>query len=841
MKFICDNCKAKYQIGDDKIAGRSVRMKCRRCGHLIQLATSVTAGDAGPMSGDPSAAPHDLSEASFVESNSSASMALKDLLAAQPPDDLFEEGPTRAMTLEQRAAAANPAATLPVAAPPPVAPAARPPPAGAAPRPAFGAVGATPSPGAAARPAPGAPGLGAARPVAGPGLGAARPARPGAAVPGPTAARPGAPAATTLPAGGVPGVPDLPARPAATGAFQRAVGGGPAAPANPPGGAGGTSHVPHGEDWYVGVAGVPIGPVRLAVIREKALTGAVHPESLVWREGFDEWAPLKGFPELLEIVQEAQAARGAGVRRPSAVPPPPTRPSVLPPVVAPPAARAPGAPGAPAAYQPKATAIGVGIPAASLPAKAPQGPGAAPAPPLTTKSGVPALTPRPAGAVPPLAAARPGAPAARPGLAARPIGAPRAPVPGSEATRPSSPGLATPPPFFPEPAAPASSAAPVVPGPEPATDDLFGLGGGGSAAAHPAPSAPEVTPPPAAAPVAVPVSMPAAAPPAPGTPVPAGALDVMRDPFAAPPPASGANGSAAASAAAAAGALAVPAMLAPVSVPAASTPAAAEIAPGAPSSRAASDSLSRASVVPPLVAAPPSELDEVLPRRRQGLHPLAYAFIAMAAAFGGVVAFLLFSKPAQPTIVYVQQGGPGTAGPGTTAVAAPGDTGPAAPPTGGVPTAEPSSGPKPVSGGGKGPIPTATPTGTSAPLDTSGFVTQVVPGPTATATGTGGDPSLGQLSAGEIQGVVGANQPRIRKRCWQPALDSAGPNASGNARVKGKIVIGASGAVQSASASGAEKDYPGLSSCIAGQMQGWKFPPSSGSTPVDVPFVFAGQ
>ena len=31
------------------------------------------------------------------------------------------------------------------------------------------------------------------------------------------------------------------------------------------------------------------------------------------------------------------------------------------------------------------------------------------------------------------------------------------------------------------------------------------------------------------------------------------------------------------------------------------------------------------------------------------------------------------------------------------------------------------------------------------------------------------------------------------------------------------------------SASGAEKDYPGLSSCIAGQMQGWKFPPSSGS------------
>ncbi|HTN87214.1 MAG TPA: zinc-ribbon domain-containing protein, partial [Sorangium sp.] len=42
MKFLCDNCKAKYQIGDDKVAGKSVRMQCRRCGHLIQVSASVT-------------------------------------------------------------------------------------------------------------------------------------------------------------------------------------------------------------------------------------------------------------------------------------------------------------------------------------------------------------------------------------------------------------------------------------------------------------------------------------------------------------------------------------------------------------------------------------------------------------------------------------------------------------------------------------------------------------------------------------------------------------------------------------------------------------------------------
>src|SRR5262249_10963871 len=42
MKFLCDNCKAKYQIGDEKVAGKTVRMKCRRCGYLIQVSASVT-------------------------------------------------------------------------------------------------------------------------------------------------------------------------------------------------------------------------------------------------------------------------------------------------------------------------------------------------------------------------------------------------------------------------------------------------------------------------------------------------------------------------------------------------------------------------------------------------------------------------------------------------------------------------------------------------------------------------------------------------------------------------------------------------------------------------------
>jgi hypothetical protein len=129
----------------------------------------------------------------------------------------------------------------------------------------------------------------------------------------------------------------------------------------------------------------------------------------------------------------------------------------------------------------------------------------------------------------------------------------------------------------------------------------------------------------------------------------------------------------------------------------------------------------------------------------------------------------------------------------------------------------------------------ATPTG-SANIDTSGFGQPVggpSPGPEGAAVTT-------QLSTGEINGVVAQNQPLIRRKCWQAALDAragGGPSA----RVLAKVVIGASGNVESVSASGAENDYPGLSGCIAGRIKAWKFPPSSGSTPVNIPFSFAAQ
>jgi predicted Zn finger-like uncharacterized protein len=37
MKFLCRNCKAKYQIADDKVAGRTLRMTCTQCGEAIAV------------------------------------------------------------------------------------------------------------------------------------------------------------------------------------------------------------------------------------------------------------------------------------------------------------------------------------------------------------------------------------------------------------------------------------------------------------------------------------------------------------------------------------------------------------------------------------------------------------------------------------------------------------------------------------------------------------------------------------------------------------------------------------------------------------------------------------
>jgi hypothetical protein len=85
------------------------------------------------------------------------------------------------------------------------------------------------------------------------------------------------------------------------------------------------------DEWYVGINGVPVGPVRLSELRRKAASGLITEESLVWREGFEEWLPLRTFPELVAMLKETGTNRASLTPAPpQAAPMPSNRPQAPP-------------------------------------------------------------------------------------------------------------------------------------------------------------------------------------------------------------------------------------------------------------------------------------------------------------------------------------------------------------------------------------------------------------------------------------------------------------------------------------------------------------------------------
>lgn len=212
MKFLCDQCKAKYQIADEKVQGKTLRMKCRKCGHVIEIRATTEAAQTGET----------MQVASL--SDEAAQAALRPSVPAPAP---------------------------------------------AAPR----------------------PGAAAPRPAAG---GAPRPAAGGAPRPGATSggAKPGVPKPE----------PKAPAGGALASAFNKQVSGHAIADAP-------VSTTPTGpdvpaEEWYVAIDDVPVGPIRLTELRAKYAQGAVTDDSLVWREGYEEWRPLRTLHELHTVVRE---------------------------------------------------------------------------------------------------------------------------------------------------------------------------------------------------------------------------------------------------------------------------------------------------------------------------------------------------------------------------------------------------------------------------------------------------------------------------------------------------------------------------------------------------------
>lgn len=206
MKFLCPSCKAKYQIADEKVAGRTLKMDCRRCGHAIMLR-----GD-------------------------------------QPPSDESAGGGSSAGGALAVAAPARPVTRAPSTA------------------------GRLPAPAAAA---------------------ASSPRRP--------AGRPGAPTPASPSSASRPGT--LAARSALSADFRRSAGAPPPITPEPR-----TTAL---DQWHVAIHDVPVGPMKREEIGRKIATGAIHGGSLAWREGFDDWRPLRDIPELSTLLRKNEPVRSS--------------------------------------------------------------------------------------------------------------------------------------------------------------------------------------------------------------------------------------------------------------------------------------------------------------------------------------------------------------------------------------------------------------------------------------------------------------------------------------------------------------------------------------------------
>lgn len=237
MKFLCPQCKAKYRIADEKLEQRSSsKMKCRKCGHIIDIKTA----------------------------------AVPESIRATPDDDEEVEATGSARPVPRVGPKPGGTTSLRAATPPPRRVASPPKRTAVAPPRRSGVVA-------------------VARAVA---------------EKEPAEAEPEAQEAPPEPAPKNEFEEDAPTRihdgGALTAAFSFAVGQSTATQAAAPAAA--------PDEWYVGIDGSPVGPLGLAQLKEKAFARKATLDSLVWRDGFEEWKPLHDFPELVAVVEEAVAS-----------------------------------------------------------------------------------------------------------------------------------------------------------------------------------------------------------------------------------------------------------------------------------------------------------------------------------------------------------------------------------------------------------------------------------------------------------------------------------------------------------------------------------------------------
>jgi hypothetical protein len=264
-------------------------------------------------------------------------------------------------------------------------------------------------------------------------------------------------------------------------------------------------------------------------------------------------------------------------------------------------------------------------------------------------------------------------------------------------------------------------------------------------------------------------------------------------------------------------------------------------ATSAPTTSAAATSPSVLSPAPAsLQTRPSASVDEPIapPTRRSGIAPAALFAMVVAVGLGLALGFVMFGGEKTKIVREV--------------VEVPAERGEdAAPPP---PAASAEAAAVPVGAAEKSPSGgvargAQTRNNTSAPAPSAQQGLSGLSGLKGLSSGPQGGPSPdsavssgGQpLDSSQVQATVGRYTSSVKRSCWQPALDTRDKDAPTSARVTVSITVGSDGKVRQATTSGDPRGYGGLASCISRRVQTWTFPPSSGTTTVNVPFVFAAQ
>ena len=48
MKFLCDKCKTRYSIGDDRVRGKILKIRCKNCANVITVREGMDIDAAEP-------------------------------------------------------------------------------------------------------------------------------------------------------------------------------------------------------------------------------------------------------------------------------------------------------------------------------------------------------------------------------------------------------------------------------------------------------------------------------------------------------------------------------------------------------------------------------------------------------------------------------------------------------------------------------------------------------------------------------------------------------------------------------------------------------------------------